>query len=221
MQRPLLLVALVLLAGVLAWLLWWWEPASEPTRPHQHFGLAETPRGGDFVLESASGPLSLANLRGQVVLIYFGYSWCPDICPTNLAFIANALKTLGPDELEQVQVLFISVDPERDDGERLTRYTGYFHPRIRGLRGPPEQIAEVARRYGAAYQRAQGADSALGYTVDHSSAIYVVDPEGRLAVTLDHATAPERIAATIRSLLSSPQTHPDQPSTPAPAEQTP
>jgi protein SCO1/2 len=201
MQRPLLIAANLLLAGILVWLLWHWDPIADQPHPLQTLALGETPTGGDFRLESAAGPLDLANLRGQVVLIHFGYTWCPDICPTNLAFIASAIRTLSLEEQERVEVLFVSVDPERDDAARLAQYTGYFHPRFRGLTGSPEQIAEVARLYGAAYRRGEETGSSLGYLVDHTSFTYVVDPQGRLARTLDHATPPERIAATIRSLL--------------------
>ena len=202
MQRRLLIAFIVLLVGVLLWLLNPWAPADAPWQPHRTLGLAATPAGGDFRLQSAAGPVDLKDLRGRVVLIYFGYTWCPDICPTNLAFIVAALKTLAPEELARVQVLFVSVDPERDDAQRLARYTGYFHPRILGLTGTPEEIAEVARRYGAAYRRGPQTDSAMGYSVDHSSQIYAVDPQGRLARTLDHATPPERIAAVVRELLA-------------------
>lgn len=201
MQRPLLIAANLLLAGILVWLLWYWEPLADQPHPLQTLALGETPTGGDFRLESAAGPLDLASLRGQVVLIHFGYTWCPDICPTNLAMIANAIKTLSPEEQERVEVLFVSVDPERDDTARLAQYTGYFHPRFRGLTGSPEQIAEAAALYGAAYRRGEETGSRLGYVVDHTSFTYLVDPQGRLAMTLDHATRPERIAAAIRSLL--------------------
>ena len=160
------------------------------------------PTGGDFQLQSAAGPFDLKDLRGRVVLIYFGYTWCPDICPTNLAFIASALKSLAPEELARVQVLFVSVDPERDDVHRLAQYTGYFHPQILGLTGTPEQIATAARLYGAAYRRAAQTNSAMGYAVDHSSRTYAVDPRGRLARTLDHATPPDMIAAVVRELLA-------------------
>jgi protein SCO1/2 len=209
MQRRLLIAFIVLLFGVLLWLLNPWAPADEPWQPHRTLELTAPPAGGDFRLQSAAGPLDLKDLRGRVVLIYFGYTWCPDICPTNLAFIAAALKALAPEELARVQVLFVSVDPERDDAQRLARYTGYFHPRILGLTGTPEEIAEVARRYGAAYRRGPQTDSAMGYSVDHSSYTYAVDPQGRLARTLDHATPPERIAAVVRELLAAEagQTH--------------
>ncbi len=202
MQRNLLIILNLLLLGVLVWLLWFWEPVTEEDYHHDALALASPPTGGDFRLESPGGPLDLSDLRGQVVLLYFGYTWCPDICPTNLAFIANALKALSPKELDRVQGLFVSVDPERDDARRLAEYTGYFHPKIRGVTGTPDEIAAAARLYGATYRRTEQTNSAMGYTVDHSAYTYVIDPQGRLARTLDHATPSDRIAAVIREVLA-------------------
>lgn len=210
MTRKLLIIAILVLVGLLAWL-WFWTPNGvgvDPEGPkHGTLELSSPPQGGDFVLDSANGPVSLVDLRGNVVLIYFGYTWCPDICPTNLVLIAAALKALTPDELERVQVLFVTVDPERDSVERLAEYSGYFHPEIIGLTGTPEQIAEVAKLYGAAYRRTDLADSAMGYVVDHSAYSHLVDTQGKLVRNLDHATPSAEIVAAIRTLLgSSPST---------------
>lgn len=164
--------------------------------------LAAPPTGGDFVLQGAAGPVDLASLRGKVVLLYFGYTTCPDICPTNLAFIASALHQLDAAELDAVRVIFVSVDPERDDVQRLARYVAYFHPNILGVTGTPDAVARVARLYGAAYRRVEQTGSAMGYLVDHSAQTYAIDRQGRLARTLDHATPPDQIARTLRELLS-------------------
>lgn len=158
------------------------------------------PRGGDFTLTSADGPVSLESLRDKVVLIYFGYASCPDVCPTSLALTTAALKTLAPAELARVQVLFISVDPARDTPAKLKQYTGYFHPNIAGITGSPDAIVDVTARYGAAYHITP-VRSAAGYMVDHTSVTSVVAPDGRLVEQLPHGTAPPEIAAAIRRWL--------------------
>lgn len=204
MTRTLLVIVILVLTGLLAGL-WFWTPTGGPVVPgeprHQTLDLAEPPAGGDFVLDAAIGPVKLADFRGDVVLMYFGYTWCPDICPTNLVLIAAALKALTPEELARVQVLFVSVDPERDSVERLAEYSGYFHPKILGLTGTPEQIAAVAKLYGAAYRRTDMPDSAMGYVVDHSAYSYLIDPQGRLVRNLDHATPAAQIVTAIREFL--------------------
>lgn len=194
-------IALLLLVAVALALAWLWSPEPAPESGHAPLELAAPPLGGDFTLDSASGPVRLSEARGQVVLIYFGYTACPDICPTNLIYIANALRALQPAELERTRVLFVSVDPERDDPARLANYVAYFHPKIQGLTGTPEQVARVAKDYGAFYRRVDDTGSAMGYLVDHSAFTYVVDPSGRLVATLDHASPPETIRAAIRAAL--------------------
>ena len=194
-------IAILLVAAVSIGILSIRNPAPAPESSHAPLELAAPPTGGDFTLDSAAGPVRLSDLRGQAVLIYFGYTACPDICPTNLISIAHALRTLQPAELERTRVLFISVDPERDDPERLAGYVAYFHPNVLGLTGTPEQLAEVARRYGAAYRRVDDTGSAMGYLIDHSAFTAVVDPSGRLVQTLGHASPPETIRAAIRTAL--------------------
>ena len=196
---PLLVV--VLLAAVLAWMLWGWQPASDGEPVHRQLDLAEAPTGGDFELAGKDGPVALADFRGKVVLLYFGYTWCPDICPTNLAIIAYALKQLTPAERERVQVLFVSVDPARDTPERLAEYTAYFDPGIIGITGSEAQIAAAAARYGAAYRRVEQSDSAMGYLVDHSAFTYLIDQDGRLVEALAHATPADQTLARVRALL--------------------
>ena len=203
MKNSLPLVIVAGLSLLLIWLIWFWQPGQQSGDgdAHRQLALSAKPGGGDFTLRSWRGPLRLSELRGRVVLIYFGYTWCPDICPTNLAIISLALKQLTPAEREQVQVLFVSVDPERDTVERLKEFAAYFAPDILGVTGKEDEIATAARLYGAAYRRSTQSGSAMGYTVDHSSYTYVVDRDGKLAETLDHATPAERIVEVIRSHL--------------------
>ena len=166
--------------------------------------MSEAPQGGDFTLDAASGPFDLKAQRGKVVLIYFGYTFCPDICPTNLMLMAQALNALDKDELARVQGVFISVDPERDTLDRLATYTKYFHPSIIGVTGKPEHIAKIAKRYGAVYRKVED-ESRGGYLIDHSANTYAIAPDGSLHTILPHATPPEDILKVIRSLLSQPR----------------
>lgn len=197
-------LVVLLLTGVLVWLLWAWQPGEQGSGAHRQLELAAAPEGGDFTLQSVDGPVALSDFRDEIVLLYFGYTACPDICPTNLAIIGYALKQLTPAEREQVQVLFVSVDPARDDLQRLTEYAAYFDPRILGITGSEAAVAEAAARYGAAYRRTEAGDSAMGYLVDHSAFTYVIDQDGELVDTLPHATPAETIIARLRELLPTP-----------------
>jgi protein SCO1/2 len=189
----------LILSGALAYALFVWQPASPPT--HRSLNLAGPPQGGDFVLDSADGPVKLEDFRGKVVLLYFGYTLCPDICPTNLAAVARALSVLEAEETAQVRVIFVSVDPQRDELPRLKTYAAYFHPTMLGASGSEEVIAEVARRYGAAYRKVE-TGSALGYMVDHSAYTYLIDRHGKLRGQLEHAASPNQILDSIRALLA-------------------
>jgi protein SCO1/2 len=198
MNRTVLIVVIALLVLIFGWITWFWQPEVHP--PHSPVPLAAAPTGGDFTLQSANGPVSLHDFRGKVVLVYFGYTFCPDICPTSLAFTSQALSVLNKEELARTQALFISVDPERDTLEKLKEYGAFFHPNILGLTGTPEAIAATARQYGASYRK-QDTGSAGGYVVDHSSSTYVVDPSGKLVATLQHGTAPAEVVKAIRAAM--------------------
>lgn len=156
--------------------------------------------GGDFVLTDHNArTFALADQRGKVVLIYFGYTSCADVCPTTLVDVAAAMRQLGP-SADRVQPVLISVDPKRDSLETLRTYLAYFHPSLLGLTGTPEEIAAVTRLYRApAYERKPGEYGF--YVVDHSSHIYVVDPDGKLGYLIPYGTAPEQIAKVVRDLL--------------------
>jgi len=199
-NRILLAVVAVLIVAIVALALFW-NPAPLNPAPHAALPAASAvSKGGDFTLQSAAGPVSLGDYRGKVVLVYFGYTYCPDICPTALTATAQALNSLTPAELAKVQTLFISVDPERDTPDRLKEYAPFFHPSIIGITGTAAQIEDVARRYGASYARQQIAGAA-NYVVDHTSLTYVVAPDGRLVGTLPHAAPPEKVVAEVRKWL--------------------
>jgi protein SCO1/2 len=194
-QKALPLLTLAVVAVLLLWTLLFWNPEANRTVE------ARAPAGGDFTLQSASGPVSLSDLRGKVVLLYFGYTSCPDICPTSLTLMNIALSQLSEAEQAQVRGIFVSVDPQRDTVERLAQYSSHFHPNITGITGSDAEVARVAAQYGAIYQRAEG-NTALGYTVDHSSVTYIIDPQGRLSSPLPHGTSPTLILQEVRRLLA-------------------
>lgn len=154
--------------------------------------------GKGFMLKDVHGqPRSLADYRGKVVSLFFGYTQCPDVCPTNLLGMAQVMKLLGPDA-DRVQVLFATIDPERDTPELLAQYVPAFDPRFVGLYGTAEETRQVAQEFKVLYQK-QG--SGPHYTVDHTTGTYVFDPEGRLRLYVAHNTKPELIAEDIRRLL--------------------
>jgi protein SCO1/2 len=132
----------------------------------------------NFTLQTDQGEIHLSDFRGKVVLIYFGYTFCPDVCPTTLLKIKQALESLG-DEASKVQTIFISVDPERDTPQILGKYSRAFSPNFIGGTSTPENIAEIAKQYGIYYEK-MPAESGSGYSVDHTAVIWVIDPSGNL-----------------------------------------
>lgn len=197
MSERLLMVVAGLLALVLAGVALFWEPEM-PERPIPRIEMAA---GGDFSLQSAGGPVTLQDFRGKLVLVYFGYTYCPDICPTSLAATAGGLNLLSPEELAKVAMIFISVDPKRDTPARLKEYVEFFHPAIVGATGTPENIAEIAKRYGVFYAEQQVETAGGGYVVDHSSDTFVVAPDGRLVAKIAHETPPDQVVVAIRKYL--------------------
>ena len=157
--------------------------------------------GGDFTLNSPHGPLSLSDLRGKVVLIFFGYTSCPDICPLALARINAAFSALSKEELERVRALFITLDPERDTPERLAKYMSYFHPKIIGLRDDEQHIKTVTRQYGVTYARKLMPDSALGYSISHPTDILLLDARGQVVEAVPHNVEVGKLLAHIRNLV--------------------
>ena len=158
-------------------------------------------KGGDFTLNAPGGPLSLSSLRGKVVLIFFGYTSCPDVCPISLARIDASFSALDTSELERVQALFITLDPERDTADRLEKYTRYFHANIIGLRGDEAAIATVAGQYGVSYSKNMMPESALGYSISHPTDILLLDTEGQMVESVPHDAKSKYLLSRIRDLL--------------------
>ena len=156
----------------------------------------------DFTLSSPEGALSLKDLRGSVVLLFFGFTSCADVCPISLATISQAFSNLNANELKLSKSLFISLDPERDTLEKLKKYTGYFHPNIIGVTGSIKELGMVAEIFGVNFEKKESPDSALGYVIYHSSKIFVIDPQGVLQKTNPHNNDSKLLSEQIRSLLA-------------------
>lgn len=155
----------------------------------------------DFSLTQNQQTVHLKDFRGKLVLVYFGYAACPDVCPTSLALLGSALKALTPAEVAQIQPMFISVDPARDHGSKLMDYARYFYPSFIGITGTEQEIQQAARQYGAFYSKV-ASNSALGYTVDHSSNSYLIGKQGQLLTTFKHDATQAEILTGIRAALN-------------------
>lgn len=172
------------------------------TQPYRlHGSVMQTPQlVGRTLLRSTSGPVSLSDYQGKMVLLYFGYTFCPDVCPTSLAKIKVALSELTPAEQAQVQVIFVSVDPDRDTPEKLEKYAHAFGADYIGATGTRTEIDLVVASLGVYYKiNPPGANGT--YTVDHSSNVYVLDRQGYLVMNWGHDTPSDEISADLRYLL--------------------
>jgi protein SCO1/2 len=159
--------------------------------------------GRDFALSDPTGrQRTLADYRGKVVVLFFGYTQCPDVCPTTLAALAQTMKALGADA-SRVQVVFVTVDPDRDTAEVLASYVTAFDPSFVGLRGDAEAIARTAKEFRILYQKQPGR-TPESYTVDHSAGTFVFDQQGRLRLYVGNGQEPEVFAHDIRELLRAP-----------------
>ncbi|PDT64884.1 SCO family protein [Bradyrhizobium ottawaense] len=162
------------------------------------------PVGGPFQLIDQTGkPRSDGDFRGRLMLVYFGFTHCPDVCPTDLMAIGQALEQLGPDA-EAVQPVFITLDPERDTAEHLAEYVPLFHPRLLGLTGSSEAIGAAAEAYKVYFARIPIGKGANDYTVDHTSFIYLMDRDGKYLGFFPPGTSAERMVEIIRPRLAVP-----------------
>jgi protein SCO1/2 len=147
--------------------------------------------------DHAGKPRRLEDFRGKAVVLFFGFTHCPDVCPTTLVEVAGALKQLGADA-ERVQVLLVTVDPERDTPEALAKYVTAFDPRFLGLRGDAAATQRVAKEFKIYYEKRKTGDT---YTVDHSGQTYVIDPEGRLRLLVRPERVGQDLAPDLKTLL--------------------
>ncbi len=156
--------------------------------------------GRDFALTDDTGHLRhLSDYKGKAVVLFFGYTQCPDVCPTTLAGLAAAMKLLGADA-KRVQVLFVTVDPERDTQALLAAYVPQFYPTFLGLRGDTATTAATAKEFRIYYRKVAGS-TPQNYTIDHTASSYAYDPQGRLRLLIRHGETPQNIAADLKLLL--------------------
>jgi protein SCO1/2 len=216
--RIMAMVVLLLLAGL--WAAAWLGRGEGESIGNAFSRLAATLLGGDAPAPSAGGvqlpqgmvlggPFSLtdhtgravtqADFAGRFLLLYFGFTYCPDVCPTELGTIAAAMDDLGA-QASRVTPVLITVDPERDTPAALSDYVSRFHPAMVGLTGSPEQVAAAARAYRVFYAKVQRPDM-TDYTMDHSSFIYLVGPDGRVRALFRPQTAPQAIVEAVRGQL--------------------
>ena len=142
---------------------------------------------------------SLKDFAGKVVVVFFGFTQCPDVCPTSMQELAEVKRSLGADG-DRLQGIFVTVDPERDTAEMLKAYMGNFDPSFLALRGSPEQLAAVAKDYKIYYKKVEGKTD-TSYTMDHSAGSYVYDPAGRLRVYHRYGSGSQALAADVATLL--------------------
>jgi len=155
--------------------------------------------GGPFQLVDTDGrPVTEKALLGKPTAVFFGFTYCPEVCPTTLAEMTAALKELGRDA-DKLNVVFISVDPERDTPAQMKLYLSNFDPRIRGFTGSVEQVAATAKAYRIYYQKTPTEGG--GYTVDHSSAVYLMDRRGRFVEPIGYGSPHERVLAQLKRLI--------------------
>ncbi len=157
--------------------------------------------GGTFELVDSQGkPVRDTDFRGHYFLVYFGYTFCPDVCPTSLNTIAEAFDRLSPEKLAHVEALFVSVDPDRDHGEVLDSYTENFHEKIKGATGTRQQIDAMIAKYRGTYRIGESDDPEY-YPVDHSSLIYLMDDKGKYVTYFTHQTTVDKLVQTLNETL--------------------
>ncbi|PZF77497.1 SCO family protein [Aestuariivirga litoralis] len=157
--------------------------------------------GGPFSLIDQDGRrVTERDFLGKYMLVFFGYTYCPDVCPTELQVMSAALDQLGPDA-SRIQPVFVSIDPARDTPEVLKAYVGNFGPRLMGLTGTPEEVAAIARAYRVYYTKAAGGSSSTDYLMDHSSIIYLMGPDGRFVRHMAYTTDAAKLAMELKETL--------------------
>jgi protein SCO1/2 len=170
--------------------------------PHTFHGtVIQSPSPSfDFTLTGADGDVSLSDFRGKLVVIYFGYTFCPDICPATLANVGQALRRMNESQSKDVQLIMISLDPERDTPKKLSEYVVHFYPSFIGITGSNEKLAEVTSLYGIFYEKSAGSTTE-NYTIDHTATLLVIDREGYLKLVFPFGVTVDEIADDLKFML--------------------
>jgi protein SCO1/2 len=186
---------------LLLWALLLLTACAPPPAKFNATELKDVPWGRGFALTGHDGKsYRLADFEGRAVILFFGYTQCPDVCPVTMGGLRELMAVLG-DESKRVQVVFVTVDPERDTPQLLAQYVPAFHPSFLGLYGDARATADVAAEFKVFYRK-QPPNSSGAYTVDHTAGSYVFDPAGRLRLYFRHGESPGRMAEDLRSLLA-------------------
>jgi protein SCO1/2 len=196
-RRPVLIFAaiMLLIAAVIG------GYAYMSRGPHQQQGSGVALVGGPFSLIDQDGRrVTEKDFLGKYMLVFFGYTYCPDICPTELQVMSAALDQMGP-EAGRIQPIFVSIDPARDTPEVLKAYVANFGPLLIGLTGSPEEVAAIAKAYRAYYAKAGNGSTATDYLMDHSSIIYLMGPDGRFVKHMPYTTDAAKLATELKETL--------------------
>ncbi|MEZ4506908.1 MAG: SCO family protein [Thermomicrobiales bacterium] len=200
-RRYQLLGVLALLVLIAGGVIYW---ATNRTEAYEFNGgeISPAATAPDLALTDQHGdPYSLAQEGGKVALIYFGYTTCPDLCPTTLNDFAIVKEELG-DEADEVEFIMVTFDPERDTQARMQEYLNFFDPDFIGLRGDDAQTEQFLKDYGVTIKRVEYPNSSTGYLIDHTALIYVIDKEGKLRLTYPYGTDPAMITEDVQHLIS-------------------
>ncbi len=177
--------------------------ASAPTNKEKQ-AENPVPIGGPFEMVDHTGKaVTEASYQGKFMLVYFGFTYCPDICPTELQVMASALDSLSGQELAELQPLFVTVDPERDTTEEMAGYVAHFHKNLVGLTGSMEQVSSMAEAYRVWFKKMEDPDSTAGYTMEHTNIVYLMGPDGKYVDHFTFATKSDEMATRISKHIAS------------------
>ncbi|XOB63076.1 SCO family protein [Campylobacterota bacterium DY0563] len=156
----------------------------------------------DFKVNTLDGEVTKDSLKGKALAVYFGYTYCPDVCPTSLGSLSSALKKFDKEKTDNFVGLFISVDPDRDTLKNLKEYAQYFHKNFIGATSTKENIDDITSRYETYYKKITLENSAMGYSVSHTSFIYLFDKNGKFVAKVDHFSDPNKIKDSLKKILN-------------------